>query len=132
MSEKKVTISPMVYPGLKFTSDEKKSFNEKNRPLRYRITKEEVMEVIAKECGVSTSDIVGRSRKREKVDARHIFCAILYQKFNYKLTKIGEIVDGRDHTTIIHAVSSYKDRFKNEDDYKDKVLRIFNTIGIER
>jgi len=132
MSEKQVVISPMVYPGLKLNPKEKENINVRNRPLRYRISRDEIMQVVANECGVTVSDIIGRSRKREKVDARHILCAILKQHFDYKLNKIGEIIDGRDHTTIIHAVNTYKDRFKNEDAYKEKVLRIFHTIGIEK
>ena len=132
MIEKEVVISPMVYPGLKLTQIERDKFNEKNRPLKYKISKETIMEIVAQECGVSVGDIVGRSRKREKVDARHIFCAILKEHFGYKLEKIGQLVDGRDHTTIIHAVTMYKERLKNEDLYKEKVLRIFNVIGIEK
>ncbi len=132
MTKKEVVISPMVYPGLKLTQSERDKLNEKNRPLRYKISKETIMEIVAQECGVTIEDIINRSRKREKVDARHIFCAILKEHFGYKLEKIGQIVDGRDHTTIIHAVTTYKDRFKNEDAYKEKVLRIFNLIGIEK
>ena len=53
-------------------------------------------------------------------------------KKSYSLKKIGEFVGGRDHTTIIHSVEKYKDRYENEEHYRFLVNNIYNKIGITK
>jgi chromosomal replication initiator protein len=130
MSKKLVSISPYSFPGLRLTQREKESFKNSQRSLRFRITKDEILQIIAYECSVSVEDIVAKTRKTEVVNGRFIFCGIMKEYFGYSLKKIGEIVGGRDHTTIIHSVEKYHDRYQNEEHYRVLVNNIYNKIGI--
>jgi len=117
-------ISPYVYPGIK----------KENLPSvsklykRSKITPENIMKIVAESCGVTTEQILSKVRKREIVDARHIFCKILRNEFGYPYVKIGEIVNGRDHTTAIHSVTTCNDRCKTEEGYKEHYNDIVNLI----
>lgn len=60
--------------------------------------------------GVTYKEAVGSCRKRETVYTRFIFC--MYVREHYKtifsFKKIGSILGGRDHTTIIAAIKKGK------------------------
>ena len=73
---------------------------------------------------------MAKTRKTEVVNGRFIFCGIMKEYFGYSLKKIGEFVGGRDHTTIIHSVEKYHDRYQNEEHYRVLVNNIYNKIGI--
>lgn len=116
-------ISPYVYPGVKNVEEYKKS----KRFKRDRITKEEILSIVAKNCCVTTSKILSRIREREVVDARHMYAAVLKFEFGHTYEHIGEILD-RDHTTIIHALETYRDRYKHYEDYRGVADGIFEEI----
>jgi len=56
--------------------------------------------------GVSVPAILGRSRDRAAVLARHAVMYTLRRETDLTLTEIGELMGDRDHTTIIAAVAS--------------------------
>ena len=126
---KNMSISPYSFPGLKLDLNEKQQIKNNSKLLRYKITKEEILEIIADECGITVGQILNKSRKREVINGRFIFCGIMNDYFSYTLKRIGGVV-GRDHTTVIHAVRKFKDRIRNEDDFRDLVNGVYNKIGI--
>jgi chromosomal replication initiator protein len=130
MSKKFVSVSPYSFPGLKLSQKEKESFKNSQRSLRFRITKDEILQIIAYECSISVQDIVSKTRKTEVVNGRFIFCGIMKEYFGYSLKKIGELVGNRDHTTIIHSIQEYKNRYQNEEHYRMLVNNVYNKIGI--
>ena len=127
-----MSISPYSFPGLKLDQKDKQQIKNNTKLLRYKITKEEILEIIANECGITVSQILNKSRKREVINGRFIFCGIMKDYFGHSLKKIGEYVGNRDHTTIIHAVEKYHDRYENEDHFRNAVNMIYNKIGITR
>jgi len=125
-----MSISPYCFPGIKLDLNDKRKFKSSLKLSKYNISKEEILEIISEECDVSLSEIISRCRKKEVVNARFIFCAVMKKHFTYSLTRIGNIV-GRDHTTVIHALTEFKNRYKNEDYFKSTVNKIYNKIGID-
>lgn len=130
MSLEKVQISPYIYPGLKLNVEDKRLVNESVKHLKHKITREEILEVVAEECGVKSSQILSRIREREIVNGRFMYCAILYTSFGYTLERIGKIMGGRDHSTIIHSIETYKNRYRNEETFKSTVDNIYQKLGI--
>ena len=53
---------------------------------------------------VSKGDLIGRSRKKEIVRARHVAMYLLHEELRMKDTEIGRLMGGRDHSTVISAV----------------------------
>ena len=132
MGKKTTCVNPYVFPGLKLTQRERENFKNNQRSLRYRISKDEILEIIAEECCIKVSDIADRTRKREVINGRFIFCGIMKEHFGYSLKKIGEFVGGRDHTTVIHSIEKYHDRYQTEEHYRSLVNNIYNKIGITK
>jgi chromosomal replication initiator protein len=132
MSKKVVKVSPYCFPGIKLSQKEKEEFRNSQRSLRYRMGKDEILQIVADVCTVTVSDIIDKTRKREVVNGRFIFCGIMKDYFGYSLKKIGEFVGNRDHTTIIHSVEKYHDRYQNEDHFRNSVNMIYNKMGITK
>lgn len=61
-----------------------------------------VLEQVARESGVPVAELVGRSRARYVVWARHRAMARLRDE-GWSLPAIGEVF-GRDHTTVLHGI----------------------------
>lgn len=131
MSKRKIVISPYVFPGLKLDQKDKRSLQSSLELVRKKISKEEILDIISEEFGVRVSDIVNRSRKKETVNARFLFCGIMKRHFGHSLKSIGEMVDGRDHTSVIHAITECTYRMNHEDSYRECSNRVYKRIGIE-
>jgi hypothetical protein len=63
-----------------------------------------------------------RSRKRNIVDLRTMFCSIAY-KLNFTLSDIGRYIN-RDHTTIIHLNRKAEDLLATD----DRFASLYNSI----
>jgi chromosomal replication initiator protein len=72
-----------------------------------------IISVCAKHFNIKTSDLCGKSRKKELVFARHITAYLLLTEINLPLEEVGHLIGGRDHTSIMHA--------------RDKVTKDFST-----
>ena len=132
MGKKTARLSPYVFPGLKLTQKERENLKNSQRSLRYKMSKDEILEIIAEECSIKVSDISSKTRKTEVVNGRFIFCGVMKEYFGYSLKKIGEFVGGRDHTTVIHSIREYKNRYQNEEHYRSMVNNIYNKIGLTK
>lgn len=74
--------------------------NEKDELLR---------KIICEVCEVTWEQVTDKSRKRDVVIARHLYCHFAYKWVRMSYGSIGEIVGGRDHTTALHACQAVKD-----------------------
>ena len=128
---KKVAISPYSFPGLKLTIGDKRKILKDTRTNRVRLSKEDVLDIISNESGVGVHQIVSRSRKKEIVNARFIFCTIMKDHYDYSLVYIGKLIGGRDHTSVIHAINQHRSRVKNEDTYRDLTSNIYQKISLK-
>jgi chromosomal replication initiator protein len=64
-----------------------------------------VLRAVTSHFHVSANTIRGASRKQEYVLPRHIAMFILKRDLGLPLTEIGTIFGGKDHTSVMHAVS---------------------------
>ena len=123
-------ISPYSFPGIKRELLNKKKYPYLFSPLELKLTKEEVLEVISEESGLSVNMIMSRCREPQFVDARNLYCKILKSTYKFNLPAIAKVM-GKDHTTIIWNIKKFDDRYKNEDLYRDLSDRVFKKIGIK-
>jgi len=122
-------VSPYVYPGLKLLPTYKVGITQLAKSSRYNISDEMILSIISEVCEVSQEGILSRSREKELVFARHMFCSILKRYFGYTLKKIGSIVD-RDHTTVISSIGAFRNRYIRDLGYREVVHTVYNRVGI--
>jgi len=77
------------------------------------ITPRHIVSICAKYYKIKTGDLCGKSRKQDLVHARHVTAYLLVNFLNLPLERAGEILGGRDHTSIMHA--------------RDKIHTLFST-----
>jgi len=68
-----------------------------------QITSRHLISSCAKFYKVKTGDLCGKSRQKDLVHARHVTAYLLLDFLNMPLEKVGDILGGRDHTSIMHA-----------------------------
>lgn len=83
-----------------------------------------VISTVAKFFDYRNKDLLGTSRKADLVVARHIAMFLLRDSLNIQLEKVGEIMGGRDHTTVMHAVEKVKSEVDQNSDIRRKVTAI--------
>ena len=67
------------------------------------VTPRHLVSVCAKHFGVKTGDLCGKRRQKKIVLARHITAYLLLNETKLPLKRVGQILGGRDHTSIMHA-----------------------------
>ena len=69
---------------------------------------EDFLEAYCVSLNIGVDKLTSKSRKRELVDSRMIFCAVARKHGGYTLTQIGKLLNTH-HATVLHAVRSYDD-----------------------
>ena len=65
---------------------------------------DDIMNCVSNAFGVKVSEIKGSSRKREIAYARFAAAHLLRKYRNYSLPKIGRVINGMDHTSVMYAL----------------------------
>jgi chromosomal replication initiator protein len=72
-------------------------------PRRREVPPSEIIERVAHHFGLEVSQLKGRSRKRDIARPRQIAMYLIRKETEASLPEIGEILDGRDHSTILYG-----------------------------
>ena len=63
-----------------------------------------VVQIVARHFGLTENDLLGRSRTKEIANARHLAMYLLREENGLSLIHIGDLLGGRDHSTVRHGV----------------------------
>ncbi len=95
---KKVPLTPELAKSLLSKT------NNNETPARRKVTSNEVLETIADRFNLKISYLKGPKRDRSLAFPRQVCMHILRIECGYPLEEVGEVLGGRDHTTIMHGV----------------------------
>lgn len=96
--------------------------HKKNEVLN--VSPKEIVSAVSKQFKVSVEDLRGSCRKSHLVYARQMAMYLLRHDFGYSLEQIGQILGGRDHSTIIYGVSKVEKLISQNMSINDQVLRV--------
>jgi chromosomal replication initiator protein len=82
-----------------------------------------ILQAVTKIYNVSYNELIGKSRKRQLVDARKQIIGRMYQKGIISLPTLGRFFN-RDHTTILHNLRDHRFLIQHNIDYKKKARLI--------
>lgn len=88
---------------LEATPENIASFLSKAPQKKLSLTYKEVLSFICRYFDLTSRDLIGPKRQKELVLPRHITMHILAEDLGLTVEKIGQIMGGRDHTTVMHA-----------------------------
>ena len=80
-------------------------FESNNKHLKSKITAKSIIKIVSDFYDVKEEALINHSRKREIVHPRQICMFLMREELKNSYPFIGERFGGRDHTTVMHAVT---------------------------
>lgn len=79
------------------------------------------------QLSVFTLSLESRSRCRELVELRSIYC-YLARQMRYSLSTIGKSLGNRDHTTVINSLTNFNNLIETDEQFRQRYLAIVSYI----
>jgi len=99
----------------------------KNIPSNIRT--EDIVRRVSRIFQIAEKEIVGKSRKREIVEARQAAMYLSRKIIGDSLNNIGVFFGGRDHTTVIHALNNIEKKEAQNMEIGKKIKMIENELS---
>ena len=80
-----------------------------------------IADVVSAHIGIPTTELRDRSRRRPIVFGRHVAMYFAKQLSGKPLTSIGRFFGGRDHSTVLHAISSIEQQIEYDREVRQTV-----------
>ncbi len=93
-----------------------------------KITPEAIIEETARYFHIKTEDIIGSNRSRKVAYPRQITMYLIKEMTDRTLDQIGEILGGKDHSTVIYGINKIEESLKEEGDTGDIIENIKKII----
>ena len=76
------------------------------------IKADDIIKCVCEFFKISKNDLLGKKRNKEFVEPRHICMYLINELMSLPLMTIGQIIGGRDYTTVIHARDKIEELIK--------------------
>jgi chromosomal replication initiator protein len=83
-------------------------------PQRGDLEPQKVVDLVAHYFNLSAEKLLGRDRSRDVALPRQIAMYLLREEANVSLPQIGEVLGGRDHTTVMYAIEKISREIKGD------------------
>mgnify|MGYP000913847311 CR=1 FL=1 len=97
-------------------------------PQQGQLEPARVVDVVASAFGISREKLMGRERTREAALPRQVVMYLLREEANVSLPKVGEVLGGRDHTTVIYACEKVANLIERDDRLRRQIVQIRETL----
>lgn len=84
------------------------------------ITCENIIQIVQNTFGIDNKSFNSKSRKREIVYARQAAMYLCSKHTSQSLSRIGMLVGGRDHATVLYSLKNVEDLLETDKDFKIK------------
>lgn len=97
---------------------------------RRQVTSDLIIKETASYYGLEIDELVGPSRRRPLVQARQVSMYLHRELTELSYPRIGEIFEGRDHTTVLHAVRKIETLMHEKRALLQQVTELANRIKL--
>ena len=106
----------------------KRAVKTDNHPL----TVDDILERVCRHFNVTPQQVMSRSRKRDYVSARQMSMYFAQKYTKMPASRIGQLIGGRDHSTVIHSCTAIEQRLKVDKAFVAEVTSIENSFKLKR
>ncbi len=106
----------------------KRAVKVDNHPL----TVDDILEKVCHHYGVSQQNVFSRSRKRDYVLVRQVSMYLAQKYTKMPASRIGQLIGGRDHSTVIHSCSTIEQRLKVDKVFGAELSSIENSFKLKK
>jgi chromosomal replication initiator protein len=93
-------------------------------PETREIEPERILRTIAQEYGLTMDELISQSRSQRVAFPRQVAMYMLREESELSLPKIGEILGGRDHTTVMYGHDKITDLLEQDKNLRRKIVNI--------
>ena len=104
------------------------TFKDYSEPAQEAVGAEDIIDCTCKYFSITREELVGKKRDKKIVEPRQICVYIISEMLHLPLTSIGEILGGRDHTTIHHAKSKVDSLVGKDEKFTKAITDIKNMV----
>ena len=90
-------------------------------PQRKTLSPERIAETVARYYGVPIDELKGRARDKQIVLPRQIAMYLMREETEAPLLRIGEVLGGRDHSTVLHGCEKIEREMAENDEFRRDV-----------
>ncbi len=94
------------------------------------LSMEDVVRKVVDITGVSENNIVGKSRKKEFVEARQTAMYLCRNLLDASLSSVGMYFGGRDHTTVMHAIKAVEHKKTEKTKINQNIKQITSDLSV--
>ena len=95
-------------------------------------TVKDIMIAVCSYYHVQPDDIMQRSRKRQFVEPRQLFCWLVHNRIvpnRLTYTQIADFLGGYNHATVLHCIKTINQRIETEQRFREDIMKILNDFG---
>ena len=106
----------------------KRAVKVDNHPL----TVDDILEKVCGHYHVTQQNVFSKSRKRDYVIVRQVSMYLAQKYTKMPASRIGQLIGGRDHSTVIHSCSTIEQRLKVDKSFSAELSSIENSFKIKK
>jgi chromosomal replication initiator protein len=114
--------------GLPLTKDLVESALADLLPRTGSITPDQIITAVADEFGIEEDRLLSRQRSRDVALPRQVAMYLIREETGASLPQIGEVLGGRDHTTVMYGYNKIIDRLETDDGLRRQVISVRETL----
>ncbi len=93
-------------------------------PQRQNVIPEKIIELVAREWQISVDALLSRDRSRKIAEPRQVAMYLLRKETDASLPQIGEVLGGRDHTTVMYAIEKIAGEIETHPELRKRVINV--------
>lgn len=106
----------------------KRAVKVDNHPL----TVDDILEKVCGHYNVTQQNVFSKSRKRDYVIVRQVSMYLAQKYTKMPAARIGQLIGGKDHSTVIHSCSTIEQRLKVDKSFSAELTSIENSFKIKK
>ena len=99
-----------------------------NHPL----TIDDILEKVCQHYGIPQQHVFSKSRKREIVQVRQVSMYLAQKYTKMPAGRIGQLIGGRDHSTVLHSCSAVEQRLKVDKGFAEELNSIEHSFKLKQ
>ncbi len=97
-------------------------------PQHKDVDPDRILDIVSATYNVSRERLLSNERSRPVALPRQIAMYLLRKEANLSLPQIGEMLGGRDHTTVLYAIRKISDQLERDDRLRREIVRLRQDI----
>lgn len=114
-------MNALVYTGLYDTA---KRAYLKQVSMTEQERAQDIVKTICDTLKISVEDVESQWRKREVTLCRHVCIHFVKYKTKLSLKAIGQLLGGRDHSTVIYGLETYDDILETDKSFRELMIKM--------